>query len=280
LIVVAAIGASLLLIVALNRWATPSDEHAYWLAGQRLLSGEPLYDPTASPNTPYAFWYPPIVAQVMAPISAILPSMAFTIAWTVLLLGCIWYLGLRLPLVALGLVAFIPVAVELWFRNVHLVLAVLIVLGLRRWPVALAIAAAIKISPVLGVLYLLVRGRRREAFIVGAVGFVMLAVSVAIGPEQWSAFFAMVAARGPADTSGFLPIPYVVRAVAGIVLTIVAARVSPRIGEPLLVVAIVIALPTLWVTALSTLAALVPIVAWWWLRDRRAHSSAELVRPT
>ena len=39
LVVLAAIGAVLLLVVALNRWATPSDEHAYWLAARRLADG-------------------------------------------------------------------------------------------------------------------------------------------------------------------------------------------------------------------------------------------------
>ena len=78
LIVLAATGGILLVIVAVNRWGTPSDEHAYWLASQRLLHGEPLYDATATSVTPYAYWYPPFVAQVLAPIAAILPAMAFT----------------------------------------------------------------------------------------------------------------------------------------------------------------------------------------------------------
>jgi len=42
---------------------------------------------------------------------------------------------------------------------------------------------------------------------------------------------------------------------------VAAGRLRPRIGEPLLVVAIVVALPTLWFTALSTLAALIPLLA-------------------
>jgi hypothetical protein len=46
----------------------------------------------------------------------------------------------------------------------------------------------------------------------------------------------------------------------GLALAIVAGRLEPRIGEPLLVVAIVVALPTLWFTALSTLVALVPLI--------------------
>ena len=67
LIGLAAIGGVFLLVVAVNRWGTPSDEHAYWLAAQRLIDGEPIYDPTATSVTPYAYWYPPFVAQVLAP---------------------------------------------------------------------------------------------------------------------------------------------------------------------------------------------------------------------
>jgi hypothetical protein len=44
------------------------------------------------------------------------------------------------------------------------------------------------------------------------------------------------------------------------VLVFIGARLEPRLGEPLLVVAVVVALPTLWFTALSTLVAIVPLV--------------------
>ena len=85
LLALAAIGGCLLLVVAANRWGSPQDEHAYWLAGQRLLAGAPLYDPTATAVTPYAYWYPPPLAQVMAPISAVLSiksTCQFSWAWT------------------------------------------------------------------------------------------------------------------------------------------------------------------------------------------------------
>jgi peptidoglycan/LPS O-acetylase OafA/YrhL len=54
--------------------------------------------------------------------------------WIVLLLACLWWLGGRDPLTAVALIAFLPVAVELPARNIHLVLAVLAVLALRRSP--------------------------------------------------------------------------------------------------------------------------------------------------
>ena len=260
LVVLAAIGSVLLVTVAFYRWATPSDEHAYWLAGRRLLDGLPLYDPAATPVTPYAYWYPPTVAQVLTPVAAVLPSLVFTACWTVLLLGCLWWLADRNPLVALALVAFPPVAVELWFRNVHLVLAVVLVLAVRRRSAVFSLGAAIKLSPGLGIAWLVARGRWRAATVALAVGVAMLAVSVALSPDAWRQFVEVISARGPGDVSSFLPLPYVVRAVVGLVLALVAGRLSSRWSGVVLVVAVTIALPTLWFTALSTLVAIVPLL--------------------
>lgn len=261
LVLLAVIGASFLLVVATGRWSAPQDEHAYWLAAHRLIDGLPLYDPTATSVTPYAYWYPPPFAQVLVPVAAILPSTVFDIAWIGLLLICVLALAGWRPVVGLAFVAYLPVAVELWFLNVHLVLALLIVLALRRWPWLFAIGASIKLAPGLGILYLLVRRRWRDAAIAVGVGLVILAVSVALGPTAWSGFIATVQARGPGDISGLLPVPYVVRLVLAVIVTVAAGLVRPRIGEPLLVVAITLALPTLWLDAFATLIALVTIVA-------------------
>jgi Glycosyltransferase family 87 len=257
LVVLAAVGGVLLLVVAVNRWAVPSDEHAYWLASQRLLAGQPLYDATASIVTPYAYWYPPVLAQVLAPVAAVLPSEAFTAAWTVLLLACIWFLGGRSPLGGLALIAFLPVAVELWFRNIHLVLALLVVLGLRRWPVLFAVGASIKLAPGLGIAYLAARGKWRDAGLATMAGIAILAVSLVVSPEAWRQFVEIVTARGAGEANGFIAVPYFVRAILGLVLAVVAGRLRPALGEPLLIVAITVALPTLWFTALSMLAAMV-----------------------
>lgn len=260
LVVLGAIGSVLLVTVAFYRWGTPSDEHAYWLAGRRLLDGLPLYDPSATPVTPYAYWYPPPVAQVLAPVAAILPSLAFTAAWTVLLLVCLWWLADRNPLETLALVAFPPVAVELWFRNIHLVLAVLVVLAVRHRSALFSVGAAIKLSPGIGIAWLAARGRWRAAGVALGVGVVMLALSVALSPDAWRQFVEVIGARGPGDVSSFLPLPYAVRAVAGLLLALIAGRLSGRWSGVLLVVAVTIALPTLWFAALSTLVAIVPLL--------------------
>jgi hypothetical protein len=269
LLLLAAVGATLLLVVAVNRWATPSDEHAYWLAAGRLLRGELLYDPTAGPATPYAYWYPPPLAQVLAPLTPFVPDLAFTAAWTILLLGCLLYLADRRLLVALALVAFIPVAVELWSRNIHLVLAALAILALRRSPLFWVPAAALKITPVIGVAYLAAAGRWREAVLVSAAGGVVLAVSALVSPGAWTEFMEVVGPRG-AESGGLVAIPFGLRFAAAVGLAVLGGRLGGRRGESLLVLGLVVGNPTLWMTAFSLLVILVPIRS----RMPRPHRSA------
>ena len=260
LVILAAIGALFVLVIAERSWSGGQDEHAYWLAAQRLLNGQPLYDPRATSVTPYAYWYPPPLAQVLMPVAAILPTHVFDLAWIALQVACLLWIARWRPLVALALVVFLPVAVELSYSNVHLLLAALVVLGLRRWPWAFAIGAAVKLAPGLGILYLLLRRRWTDAGVAIGVGLLILIVSVALDPGAWSGFVTTVQSRGPGDVSGLLPIPYVVRVVAAVAVTVVAGFVRPRIGEPLLVVAITIALPTLWLDAFALLVAIIPLV--------------------
>ena len=267
LIVAAAIGASLLLVVALARWGAPSDEHAYWLAARRLVDGLPLYDPTVTIITPFAYLYPPPLAQVLVPVAAIVPDWLFSAGWTALMGLALFWLAGRDVLRALALIAFPPVAVEFWFRNVHLFLAVLLVLGLRHGSGWFAAGAAIKISPGLGVPYLAVRGRWRDAGIAAAVGLAMLVASVVLSPDAWRAYLDFVLSTDPLQQSAFVAVPLPVRAAAGLLLAIVAARLPRHQGDPLLIVAVTLALPSLWFTGLSLLVAIVPLV----VEDRRAR---------
>jgi glycosyl transferase family 87 len=261
LLILAAIGASLLLVVAMARWGAPSDEHAYWLAARRLVDGQPLYDPTATIVTPFAYLYPPPVAQALVPVAAIMPSWLFSAAWTVLMGLALFWLAGRDVLRALALVAFPPVAVEFWFRNVHLFLAVLVVLGLRQAATAFAVGAAIKVSPGVGIPYLALRGQWRTAAIATAAGAAMLAVSVVLSPDAWRAYVDFALSVDPLQQSSFVAVPLPIRAAAGLVVAIIAARLPRSAGDPLLVVAVTLALPSLWFTGLSLLVAIVPLVA-------------------
>lgn len=260
LVILAAIGGLLLLVVATTSWRVGSDEQAYWHAAQRLVAGQPLYDPSAAPNTPYAFWYPPPIAQVLAPFTSILSADAFTTLWTIGLLACLWWLGGRNVLVALALIAFLPVAVELRTRNVHLILAVLVVLALRRSWIFWVPAAALKIAPALGAVYLLAAGRIREAVGVGLLGGAVLALSYVLAPDAWRDFVTIVGARAGTDGGALIAVPFPVRFALGAVLAGLGGRLGGHRGEILLVVGLTVANPTLWATALSLLVAVVPLL--------------------
>ena len=256
----ATVGASLLLVVALARWSSPSDEHAYWLAARRLIDGLALYDPAATIVTPFAYLYPPPLAQVLVPVAAVIPAWAFSIGWTVAMGVALWWLAGRDVIRALALVAFPPVAVEFWFRNVHLLLAVALVLGLRKASAWYAVGAAIKVSPGLGILYDAVGGRWRAVTVATVVGVAILAVSLVLSPDAWRAYVSFVTSIDPLQQSSFVAIPFPVRLLAALALTGVAARLERRYGDPLLVVAVTLTLPSLWFTGLSLLIAVVPLV--------------------
>ncbi len=267
----AAIGAALLLIVATTRWAVPSDEHAYWLAARRIIDGLPLYDPSATIVTPYAYLYPPPLAQALVPVALVVPSWLFSVLWTVGMGIALWWLAGRDIIRAFALIAFLPVAVEFWFRNVHLFLAVLVVIGLRGRPWGLSVGAAVKVAPGLGLLWFAVRRRWRDLAVMFGVGLAILVVSVLIGPDQWLAWIDYLRAQDPFAQSAFFGVPFPIRAAVAVVLTVVAGSIAGWRGEVLLVGAITLALPSLWFTGLSLLVAAVPLY-----RDRHLSVGAPL----
>ncbi len=276
LVVLAVIGGLLLLVVATTAWRTGTDELAYWNAAERLRAGLPVYTPTAVPgDTSFGYWYPPPLAQVLAMLTPFLSADAFTVLWTILLLGCLFWLGGRNVLIALALIAFLPVAEELRSRNIHLVLAVLMVLAIRRSSVFWVVAAAIKVAPVLGLLYLAAAGRIREAIGVGALGLVVLAISFGLSPDLWRDFVTIVGGQAATNGASIVDIPYPVRFAAGAMLAFVAGRLGGRLGEVLVVVAVTVATPTLWANALTLLVAVVPLLR----SQRREGRDAVRVRP-
>jgi predicted permease len=127
-------------------------------------------------------------------------------------------------------------------------------------PWLFAFGALVKFAPALGIVYLAARGRWRDALAATGLGALIVAVSVVLAPQAWLDYADILASRGPADEAGFLPIPFVVRLGVGVAVAVVAGRLRPRLGGPLLVVAVVVASPTLWATAFALLVAVVPVV--------------------
>jgi hypothetical protein len=259
LVVLAAIGGALLAIVVVLFWQNPGDNYAYWLAAQRLVAGEPVYVTGEAAFAPYAYHYTPPLAQVLAPLTLFLPSIAYIIGYRVLEILTVWYLAGRAMLPMLALIAFLPVAIELRFENVHLFMAVAIVLALWRWPLLFAVAAIVKVSPGLGIVYLVLRRRFRDAAIAVVVGAAICAVSYVLSPNLWQEFLAAIGDRAGMTGNSLIPVPYVVRAIAGLVLAVAGGIVGRRRGELLLVLAITAANPNLALNGFAVLAAAVPV---------------------
>jgi hypothetical protein len=271
-LVAAVLGGMLLAVIAVDSWPRVYfDGLAYWRAGERLLSGSSVYQPGLV-GTPLAYWYPPPLAQALAPLTAVIPEVVFNWAWVAVLVACLWWLMDGSPIRVLASLVFLPVAVELNVRNIHLLLAVMLVIGLTKpgWSWLLGVGAAIKLAPGVGIVYLAARGRWRDAAIGLVTGTVICGVSFALAPSLWFDWVSTMLSNGGVTAgAALLPIPYWVRAVGALLLAVWAGRQPARIGDPMAVVAVVFALPTWWAPAFATL------LAAWKLRPRAVAPAFE-----
>jgi hypothetical protein len=259
LVALAAVGGSLLAVIVASYWSEPNDNLAYWLAGQRLAAGLPVYVSGEAAFAPYAYHYPPPLAQALAPLTLVVPTLAYLVAYRALELLVAWDLAGRRMLPMLALIAVLPVAVELRFENVHLFVALGIVVGLRRWPWLFAVGAVVKLSPGLGIVYLLLRRRWRDAVVASVIGLVIVGVSGVLDANLWRAWLDSVLGRADIVGNSLLPIPYVARAAAGFALAVAGGAIGRRRGELLLVAGITVANPGLAMNGLAVLAAVLPI---------------------
>lgn len=257
--ILAAIGASMLAVIVATFWTTPGDNLAYWIAGNRLATGQPIYAAADVAFEPFAYHYPPPLAQVLAPITLVLPALAYAVVYRALMLLALWDIAGRRMVNLLALLAFVPAAVALRIENVEIFMALAVVLGLRRWPWVFTIGALIKVSPGLGLVYLAVRRRWRDLAIATTVGLIITGLSFVLAPELWRAWLEAITGRADMVGNSIVPVPYSVRAIAGFVLAVVAGLVGRRTGELLLVAAVTIANPGLSLQGFAVLIAAIPI---------------------
>jgi alpha-1,2-mannosyltransferase len=182
------------------------DFHAYANAAQRLLDGQPLYDPSVDVAGPFAIYlYPPPFAVAFIPF-ALLGDQAGLYAWTALLIGCtvaaIAILPLSTPLRWLMLLLAgldWPVLYSIKLGQVGPILLLLFVLG-WRWldrPIGLGatigIGTLIKVQPALIGVWALSTRRPMAAAV--AAGIVLVAVVVTlplVGVTAWSDYVSIV----------------------------------------------------------------------------------------
>ncbi|MFL6063447.1 MAG: glycosyltransferase 87 family protein [Friedmanniella sp.] len=183
------------------------DFDVYRRAGRVLLEGGDFYTLPGA----LQFLYPPFAAVLAVPL-AVLPTALVQIGWTVAgvlaLLAVLHRFGLRgwvLSLVGTAVVWFVePVTETLAFGQLGIFLVALVVLDLvpgpRVWRrrllpegVLTALASAVKLTPAIFVVYLLVT-RRTRAFVVAIVtGFAVTLASAAVAPRASLGFWGRLA---------------------------------------------------------------------------------------
>jgi alpha-1,2-mannosyltransferase len=253
------------------------DLHVYRAAGYAWLHGRDLYGPgflASVPGTPLPFIYPPISAVLFSGLHLLpwhLAKGVLTLLSVLGLLATTVTVARRVygPRSATAVVAgygvaavwflFEPVRQTLGFGQVNLILMGLVVLDCllprTRWPRGLLVgtAAAIKLTPLVFVLFFLLRRRYRDAAVavgsfagVGLVGFVLApgqsatywfgflqrtdsTVGVAYAFNQSYRAVLSRLVEGPAQT-----VLWLVLVLATLALACVAARRAAAAGDDVL----------------------------------------------
>lgn len=241
----------LLRLLQVQPWDQSVDAYAYWSTRDGSLYDE------GSVGRIGAYLYSPAYAVAMLPL-VVLPWPMFVALWTAVLFAALWLVAGRF---AIATLLFIPVPFEIVSGNVHLLYAVVAVFG-TRYPALWAIPLITKVVPGIGLLWFVARGEWRQlALALGAVTALIVASLLLFGLNAWTEWIAILSAgtSDPVGTPGwYLGIPLAPRLVAAALLVWWGARTDRRWVLP---VAMLLALPVLWLNGLAVLAALAPALA-------------------
>jgi Glycosyltransferase family 87 len=217
-----------------------ADAYAYW----SLNVDHPYMDPVGSLG---AFLYSPVAVRAFAPASLV-SWPVFWWLWTAILVATVIWLGGRKTL---WLLAFPPVALELYYGNVNLLIAAAIALGFR-YPAAWAFVLLTKLTPGVGLLWFAVRREWRRLGIALGVTLALVLASVAIDGSLWSDWLALLTQSAPTPAQAF-GVSLGIRIPIAAVIVVWGARTDRRWTVP---VGATLALPGLWIAGLSVLAAI------------------------
>jgi hypothetical protein len=254
-------------IILLNRGDSRFgfDAYAYWAIDLNHLYGHAL----GNTSELGAFRYTPAIGQLFA-VFHVVPWELFVTLWFAAMIAAIIWLGGRAWLL---LLAFVPVPLELFHGNVHLFMAVAIVVGFR-YPVAWAFIVLTKVSPGVGALWFLFRGEWRKFAIAVGATVAIAGLSFAMAPDLWRQYVQTMVDNLAYDPGHPypIPIPLPIRMLAGAALVAWGARTDRRWTVP---VAVTLALPIVWVHGFAVLLAAIPL----WREDRRRQDAAAAQPP-
>lgn len=217
-VVAAVVVAGVLVQILVGSPDASLDLEVYRAAVADALAGRPLYAADLSDGV-MPWLYPPSAVLVLAPL-AVLPLTATAVLWA---LVSAWFVvavvrHVRVlvgrsdrDVVAWRLLAWALATSCVWFGLVLgqvgallLALAAVGVLVRRPWaPVLLGVAVAVKITPALLVVWLLLTGRRRDAAVATAAWALLTGVAWLLLPEDSAAFWLDGVATDIERTVGF-----------------------------------------------------------------------------
>ncbi|HEY7451222.1 MAG TPA: hypothetical protein VIA02_01740 [Candidatus Limnocylindria bacterium] len=195
-----------------------TDGQVYWDAGERVRTGGDLYPSGVDPET--AFKYAPWFAWVWAGLT-VFPEVAVAVAWTAAMIGAwvfpvVAYLHAGWGERALVFLAGPPLLIAALGGNVQPAVVALLFFGVeRRWgPAAIAVAASLKLFPVLFVAVYIGRGQ-----------WIRAASAVVLAGALWLPALVFGLDAFPSDIGGAFSLLEVapVAYAAGVVLTLLWA---------------------------------------------------------
>ena len=197
-----------------------------------------------------AFTYTPVAARLFAPAAA-MPWLTFLWLWLAVQVATVAWLGWRSALLVL---AFPPVAVEIYHGNIHLLMAAAIALGFR-YPAAWAFVILTKVTPGIGLLWFAVRREWRSLAIALGATAALVAVSLVFDLRLWQEWLSGAILRAANEGIGqpMLPLPLALRLPAAAALVAWGALRDRRWTVP---AAAALALPVPWFSGLAILAAI------------------------
>lgn len=228
------------------------DTFAYWVAGNNVRMDLPVY--SAGVGGYAAFLYPPVLAQLMAPLS-VLPFPLVVWLWRAAELVCLriavgsWRNG------GFALLLWPPLIAEIDAGNVHLMIAASVAMAIRGdgravIPVALTKFASLAAVPMAW------RIDRRGVLLGGLAAVAIVAVSFALEPGLWWAYVEFLPKVPRMDSAPYnigAGIPLILRLSAAALFAVLAVR-----WRVLSALAATLALPVLWFHGLSVLVAVAP----------------------
>jgi hypothetical protein len=194
-----------------------TDLSAYLEAAERLVDGQPLYSmPVGADYAPYV--YSPWLAILITPLTDV-PREVVLDVWQMLMAFC---LAVSLwPVLRIGTPTAFTAALVLaafgfhgvWIGQVEPMMVALLVVGIpRRWgPLAIGIAASLKVTPIILVVVYLGRRQWRSAAIAIGCAAILWAPAILFGLDSYG-----VGVGHTMSLLGFVPVAWAVLAFAAV----------------------------------------------------------------